>query len=61
MMIKNAAVVGAGLMGAGIARHMSNHGVTVTLVDNSEEQLARASRGNHNQTLKYTSDMTALE
>jgi|TARA_B110000211_G_scaffold112530_1_gene130775 3-hydroxyacyl-CoA dehydrogenase len=60
MMIKNAAVVGAGLMGAGIARHMSNHGVTVTLVDNSEEQLARASRGNHNQTLKYTSDMTAI-
>ena len=60
MMINKAAVVGAGLMGSGIARHMASHGIQVTLVDNNEEQLARAARVNENPDLQYTSDMTAI-
>ena len=60
MMINKAAVVGAGLMGSGIARHMASHGVQVTLVDNSEEQLARAAQVNDNPDLQYTTDMTAI-
>ncbi len=60
MIINSAAVVGAGLMGSGIARHMASHGIQVTLVDNSEEQLARAALANENQNLQYTSDMTAI-
>ena len=60
MMINKAAVVGAGLMGSGIARHMASHGIQVTLVDNNEEQLARAARVNENSDLQYTSDMTAI-
>ena len=59
-MINKAAVVGAGLMGSGIARHMASHGIQVTLVDNNEEQLARAARVNENSDLQYTSDMTAI-
>jgi 3-hydroxybutyryl-CoA dehydrogenase len=60
MMINRAAVVGAGLMGSGIARHMASHGIQVTLVDNNEEQLARAARVNENPDLQYTSDMTTI-
>ena len=59
-MINKAAVVGAGLMGSGIARHMASHSIQVTLVDNNEEQLARAARVNENSDLQYTSDMTAI-
>jgi 3-hydroxybutyryl-CoA dehydrogenase len=60
MVINKAAVVGAGLMGSGIARHMAGHGIQVTLVDNNEEQLARAARANENTHLQYTSDMTTI-
>jgi 3-hydroxyacyl-CoA dehydrogenase len=60
VMINKAAVIGAGLMGSGIARHMANHGIQVTLVDNNEEQLTRAARANENPDLQYTSDMTAI-
>ena len=60
MMINKAAVVGAGLMGSGIARHMASHSIQVTLVDNNEEQLARAARVNENSALQYTSDMTVI-
>ena len=59
-MINKAAVVGAGLMGSGIARHMASHSIQVTLVDNNKEQLARAARVNENSDLQYTSDMTAI-
>lgn len=61
MIINKAAVVGAGLMGSGIARHMASHGVQVTLVDNSEEQLTRAAQANENPDLQYTSDMAAIK
>jgi len=61
MIINTAAVVGAGLMGSGIARHMASHGVQVTLFDNNEEQLARAEQTNASQDLKYTSDMAAIK
>ena len=60
MTFNKAAVVGAGLMGSGIARHMASHGVQVTLVDNDEEQLAQAARVNNNPDLQYTTDMTAI-
>tara|TARA_B100000795_G_scaffold267559_1_gene252648 strand:+ start:7944 stop:8927 length:984 start_codon:yes stop_codon:yes gene_type:complete len=59
-MINKAAVVGAGLMGSGIARHMANHGIEVTLVDNNEEQLARAEQINKNPDLLYTTDIAAI-
>ena len=59
-MINKAAVIGAGLMGSGIARHMANHGIQVTLVDNNEEQLARAEQVHKNSGLLYTTDMTAI-
>jgi len=59
-MINKAAVVGAGLMGSGIARHMANHGMEVTLVDNNEEQLARAEQINKNPDLLYTTDIAAI-
>lgn len=42
--IKHVAVVGAGVMGAGIAAHMANAGVDVTLLDIRAE-LAEAGRG----------------
>ena len=32
-MIKNVTVIGAGLMGAGIAAHLTNAGTSVTLLD----------------------------
>jgi 3-hydroxybutyryl-CoA dehydrogenase len=59
-MINKAAVVGAGLMGSGIARHMASQGVQVTLVDTNEEQLARAARVNDNPDLQYTTDMATI-
>lgn len=59
-MINKAAVVGAGLMGSGIARHMANHGIEVTLVDNNEEHLARAEQINKNPDLLYTTDIAAI-
>ena len=59
-MINKAAVVGAGLMGSGIARHMANHGIEVTLVDNNEEQLAHAEQVNKNPDLLYTTDIAAI-
>ena len=59
-MINKAAVVGAGLMGSGIARHMASHGVQGTLVDTHEEQLARAARVNDNPDLQYTTDMATI-
>jgi len=59
-MINKAAVVGAGLMGSGIARHMANHGIEVTLVDNNEEQLARSEQINKNPDLLYTTDIAAI-
>jgi len=59
-MINKAAVVGAGLMGSGIARHMASQGVQVTLVDTHEEQLARAARVNDNPDLQYTTDMATI-
>ncbi len=59
-MINKAAVVGAGLMGSGIARHMANHGIEVTLVDNNEEQLARAEQMNKKPDLLYTTDIAAI-
>lgn len=47
-------------MGSGIARHMANHGIEVTLVDNNEEQLARAEQINKNPDLLYTTDIAAI-
>jgi 3-hydroxyacyl-CoA dehydrogenase len=60
MLINKAAVVGAGLMGSGIARHMASHGIQVTLVDNNEAQLAHAAEANEDRDIQYTSDMTAI-
>jgi 3-hydroxybutyryl-CoA dehydrogenase len=39
---------------------MANHGIQVTLVDNNEEQLARAEQVHKNSGLLYTTDMTAI-
>lgn len=43
-MIVKAAVVGAGLMGTGIARHMASNNLEVTLLDKDKRQLAKAQK-----------------
>src|SRR5688572_20065411 len=42
MRIERIAVIGAGLMGAGIAQEFATHGFAVTLTDSSAEGLARS-------------------
>ena len=54
MIFANAAVVGAGIMGSGIARHMASQGVEVTLIDNNAGQLARAIEMNKGHQIQHT-------
>lgn len=59
-MIKQAAVVGAGLMGRGIAKHLADHGARVTLLDTSEEQLALAAQQATQHGFECTTDMADI-
>ena len=46
-MIRKSAVIGAGVMGSGIALHLASAGCEVVLIDNDTTQLSRASEHNH--------------
>ena len=61
MIVTKAAVVGAGVMGAGIARHMESHGVEVTLIDNNTEQLARAIEINKGHKIRYADHFKTID
>ena len=51
-MIKNVTVIGAGLMGAGIAAHLTNAGTSVTLLDIPDD---KSQNRNNLACLLYTS------
>jgi len=53
-------VIGAGLMGTGIARHLVSQGADVIVADSSPEQLAAAKAVPENQLLKFTTDLADL-
>lgn len=54
-------VVGAGLMGSGIARHITSHGAEVILVDADEARLGEISQRFRDQPVKLTTDMSELK
>lgn len=56
----NTAVVGAGLMGTGIARHLVSNGAAVTLLDMSEDQLANARQALADTPVNFTTAMDDL-
>lgn len=59
-MIRQAAVIGAGLMGTGIARHLASQGADVIVADSSPEQLVAAKAVPENQPLRFTKDLADL-
>ncbi len=59
-MLSKAAVIGAGLMGTGIARHLAQQGVDVLVVDASRDQLDRAGSAKGNEALGFTEDFSRL-
>ena len=59
-MITKAAVVGAGLMGSAISRHMASHGMSVLLLDTNEDQLARAREASGALDINCSSDFELL-
>lgn len=58
MTIQRAAVIGAGVMGAGIARHLASSGCETVVVDSSPEQLERAAADSP-AAITFTTDLTA--
>lgn len=59
-MISKAAVVGAGLMGTGIARHMASNNLEVTLLDKNESQLTTAREALSLPGVTTTTDFNVL-
>lgn len=59
-MINKVAVVGAGLMGSGIAHHMASHGADVILLDKEQEQLDRISQLFDDIPVTLTTNLDAL-
>ena len=66
-MINKAAVIGAGHMGSGIARHLCRHQVDVLVTDTSPAQLAQlaqlegAGSAPGNQTMRFTTELADLK
>lgn len=58
--MKTAAVIGSGLMGTGIARHLAESGLHVMLLDNAEAQLIRAEEDLHPLTVGLSTDFREL-
>ena len=56
-MISKAAVVGAGLMGTGIARHLSSQHIDVLVIDASLEQLQKARGMEENKDLSFSNEL----
>ena len=56
-MIKNVTVIGAGLMGAGIAAHLTNAGTSVTLLDIPDD----TSRNRNNLADQAVSKLTKVK
>lgn len=59
-MINRAAVIGAGLMGTGIARHLASQGADVIVVDSASEQLEAARANPENQPLSFTANLADI-
>jgi 3-hydroxyacyl-CoA dehydrogenase len=59
-MINRVAVVGAGLMGSGIAHHLASHGADVVLIDRDQVQLDKASPLFDTLPVTLTTDLTHL-
>ncbi|MBO6658548.1 MAG: 3-hydroxyacyl-CoA dehydrogenase family protein [Pseudomonadales bacterium] len=59
-MISKAAVVGAGLMGTGIARHLSSQHIDVLVIDASLEQLEKARGMEENKDLSFSKELKAI-
>ncbi|MBO6557387.1 MAG: 3-hydroxyacyl-CoA dehydrogenase family protein [Pseudomonadales bacterium] len=59
-MISKAAVVGAGLMGTGIARHLSSQHIDVLVIDASLEQLEKARGMEENKDLSFSNELKAI-
>ena len=45
MPFKTVAIIGAGTMGSGIATNIAQHGIAVSMIDVSEDAVARAIEG----------------
>lgn len=66
-MISRAAIIGAGLMGCGIARHLSKQQtsqqqkVDVVVIDNSTEQIQKAASVPENSDLRFSSEINDLK
>ena len=56
-MINTAAVIGAGVMGKGIARHLANAGCMVTLIDTDPTQLSQANKELTDASVQLSMDM----
>ena len=59
-MFRSAAVIGAGVMGAGIARHLASHVDRVILLDVNQSQLDRAQDESGDTAIEFSSDFTTL-
>ena len=59
-MIQQAAVIGAGVMGTGIASHLATSGCQTLLVDADAAQLERARLTLGADSLRYSGDLTAI-
>jgi len=56
-MINTSAVIGAGVMGKGIARHLATAGCKVTLIDSDTTQLAKANHEMTDSNVHLSSDI----
>ena len=55
--IKTAAVIGAGLMGKGIAKHLETMGCKVMLIDSDPKQLANAKKQIETPNVSLSTDI----
>ena len=58
--LQQAAVIGAGLMGTGIANHLLNSGLAVTVLDMSEDQLVHARTSLSDTAANFTTRMSDI-
>ena len=57
-MIRKSAVIGAGVMGSGIALHLASAGCEVVLIDNDTTQLSRAANTITDKSVRFSNDLS---